>query len=133
MAAVAYRFGVAALACAICTDIALAAPLNGTQWHVKAINSHVTPSKADYHIDFKDGRMTARFGCNTLSGTFIESGDRVTVSELVSTRMACGTPAAEFEEAGIGILHAPMKVGKSGKGKLRLSNRVGSIDLEQEP
>jgi len=133
MAAVAYRITVAAMFSAICADVVQALPLDGTQWHVKAINSHVTPLKADYHIAFKDSRMSARFGCNAISGSFRLSNGRVTVSQLVSTKMACGAPAGAFEEAAVGILHSPMKVEKSTKDRLRLSNRVGSMDLEPGP
>jgi heat shock protein HslJ len=134
MGAAAYRIGFALSIGVAFAGIASATPaLDGTKWHVKAINSHVTPAKADYHVDFKDGRINARFGCNSISGSFKASSDKVTLGELVSTKMACGAPAAAFEEAALGILHRPMKVAKSSKGRLRLSNRVGSIDLEPRP
>ncbi|HEY4070079.1 MAG TPA: META domain-containing protein [Sphingomicrobium sp.] len=103
---------------------------DGTRWHVLAVNQHITPNKGDYRIEFQDGRISARFGCNSIGGSYSATGGRLTTHQLISTKMACGAPADEFEKAGAGILNAPLRIRESGKGRLRLSNRIGSLDLE---
>ena len=134
MAAVDYRVAIAAFACAACTSIAAdARSFDGTRWHVLTVNRHVTPAKGDYQIEFRGGRISARFGCNSIGGAYHVEGDKLIASQLISTMMACGAPADGFESAGKGILNAPMKIRTSGNGKIRLSNSVGSIDLQRVP
>src|SRR3954451_3390546 len=134
MAAAAYSVALGVVACAACTSIAAdARSFEGTRWHVLAVNRHTTPVKGDYTVGFKDGRISARFGCNSIGGSYNASGDLLTAHQLISTKMACGSPADAFEQAGVGILQVSMKVRPSGKGRLRLSNRVGTLDLEPLP
>src|SRR4051812_8514666 len=126
MAAAAYSVALGFVACAACTSIAAdARSFEGTRWHVLAVNRHT--------VGFKDGRISARFGCNSIGGSYNASGDLLTAHQLISTKMACGSPADAFEQAGVGILQVSMKVRPSGKGRLRLSNRVGTLDLEPLP
>ena len=134
MAAAVYRAALGFLACAACTSIAADVPsFEGTRWTVLAVNRHSTPVKGEYRIEFKDGRVSVRFGCNAISGDYFASVDKLTIQKLISTKMACGAPADAFEQAGVGILREALKVRTSGQGRLRLSNRVGTLDLGPLP
>ena len=134
MVAAACRTAIGFLACAACTSIASdARSFEGTRWKVLAVNRHSTPVKGEYRIEFMDGRVSARFGCNAISGDYVASADKLTIQKLISTKMACGAPADAFEQAAVGVLHEALKVRTSGKGGLRLSNRVGTLDLGPLP
>jgi heat shock protein HslJ len=120
--------------CAACTSIAAdQRTFEGTRWHVMAINSHATPASGDYHIEFKNGTVGGRFGCNSFGGAYTMAQDMLTVRNVNSTMMACPEPAMGFESAGLGILNAPLRIRWSGSRRLRLGNSVGSIDLERLP
>lgn len=129
-----FRAALGFLACSACTSMALdARSFEGTRWEVAAINQNSTPPGGNYRIEFHDGRVSARFGCNAISGDYVASSRSLAVHRLISTKMACGAPADAFERAGVGILQEPLTVRSSGKGRLRLSNRVGTIDLQPLP
>jgi heat shock protein HslJ len=134
MAAAGFRVAALALLCAACTSIAAdARTFENTRWRVTAINGRATPAKGEYQVTFSRGRITARFGCNSIGGTYAVAANVVTTSELISTMMACGDPADSFEHAGSAVLNAPMRTDWSSSQLLRLSNSAGSIDLDRAP
>jgi heat shock protein HslJ len=131
MAAAAFSGVALALLCAACTSIAAdQRTFEGTRWRVIAIDGRPTPTTGEYEIAFSSGRVSARFGCNSIGGTYAVAADTVTTSGLISTMMACGDPADSFEHAGSAVLNVPMRTGWSSSQRLRLSNSAGSIDLE---
>lgn len=134
MAAAGFRVAALALLCAACTSIAAdARTFQNTRWHVTAINGRATPAKGEYRIAFSDGRLSARFGCNSIGGAYVVTRDTITTSELISTMMACGDPADSFEHAGSAVLNAPMRTNWTSSQRLRLSNNAGTIDLARLP
>jgi heat shock protein HslJ len=106
------------------------AALAGTNWRVVAINGRATPSTGNYTMSFEANRVGARFGCNSMGGSFVQRGDELDVSQLISTKMACMGPAMEFENQGSAILARPMDIGWNGN-VLTLSNAAGRIDLSR--
>jgi heat shock protein HslJ len=106
------------------------AALAGTNWWVVAINGRATPSTGNYTMNFEADRVGARFGCNSMGGSFVQRGDELDVSQLISTKMACMGPAMEFENQGSAILARPMDIGWNGN-VLTLSNAAGRIDLSR--
>jgi heat shock protein HslJ len=132
MAAAGFKAAALALVCGACTAIATdARTFENTRWHVVAINGRATPPRGDYGISFKSGRISARFGCNSIGGTFSVSRETITAKGLISTLMACGDPAQTFERAGSAVLNAPMRIDWSSSQRLGLSNALGSIELER--
>ena len=122
---------VVALACASCTSVmADARTFEGTSWRVSAIDGRATPAAGDYRIEFRNGEIGGRFGCNAWGGHFAVTGKTIVASRVIATQMACGDPAGRFESEAFAVLRQPMHLSWSGD-TLTLSNRAGSIRLER--
>jgi heat shock protein HslJ len=139
MAAAGFRAAVLALSCAACTSIdADARTFAGTRWRVTAINGHSTPSGDRYFMSFDGGNFTGRMGCNTVSGGYRISGDRLVPGMTVATQAACyvDTPRAiqpmSFEVWAFSVLRQPMRMRWPSGHRLTLRNGAGSIELELE-
>jgi heat shock protein HslJ len=111
-------------------DAAAPAGLAGTNWHVEAVNGRPTPPDGQYYVRFDGDRISAKFGCNGMGGTYMENGGVVTVGPMMSTRMACPGPAMSFENEGGAILARPVTVTANGD-RMTLGNNVGRIDLKR--
>ena len=135
MAAAAFKFViVAAVAAAACTSMAVdARSFAGTRWHVTAVNGRPTPAKGDYRIEFRNGEIGGRFGCNSFGGRITVRGEVLTAGTIVATQMGCAAPAESFESAGFAILNRPMRWQWRAGLKMTLSNSAGSIALERLP
>ena len=81
-------------------DAVAAASLTGTNWRVTAVNGRATPPQGQYYMQFEPNRVSARFGCNGMGGTYSENGSQLTVGPLAATRMFCPEPAMSFENQG---------------------------------
>jgi len=134
MAAAAFRLATLALLTAGCTSVtASQASFDGTRWHVTAINGQATPTAGDYSVQFAQGNVGARFGCNHIGGRYSAIGDTLRTFDIHSTLMGCPEPAATFERQGSMVLTSPMQIAWSRKTRLTLSNSNGSITVERVP
>ncbi len=137
MAAAACRATLVGLA-VVCAGCAVQPPapppivdLAGTSWHVVSVNGRQTPAQGDYSMRFEaGGQFAARFGCNSMGGSYRMVGGSLTVSNLVSTLMGCPEPAASFESQGSAILQQPLQVAFTSNERMGLSNATGSIALD---
>jgi len=83
---------------------AVSADLGRTGWVLSAVEPSDHPagdwaaSGITARFDALDGRLSGFAGCNSYSAAVTVSGDRMQVSEPVSTRMACPAPAMELEQ-----------------------------------
>jgi heat shock protein HslJ len=133
MVAAGFKSALLALVCAACTSIAVdARTFEGTRWHVTAINGRATPTTGDYRIEFRDGGIGGRFGCNGFGGRYSVEREALVASDIRSTMMACSDPAASFESQGFAILNQQMRIDWSSGTRLTLSNGAGSIQLQRE-
>lgn len=67
------------------------------------------PSGVRAHLTFTaDGKVTGSGGCNSLSGTYTADGAKLTVTDLVSTKMACADDRGTVETAVLHVLRAPV-------------------------
>jgi heat shock protein HslJ len=131
MGAAGFRAAALALACTACTSIAVDhRSLEGTSWRVAAINGEATPAAGDYRIEFGNGRISGRFGCNGWGGNYTMRGNAVIADRVISTMMACSDPAARFESEGLAILRQPMRWSWRDVHTMTLSNGAGSIELQ---
>ena len=134
MAAAAFRLAALAALTAGCTSVtASEASFDGTRWQVSAVNGQATPAAGDYSLQFAQGNVGARFGCNHIGGRYSALGDSLRTFDVHSTLMGCPEPAATFERLGSALLTAPMRIVWSGETRLTLSNDHGSIALERLP
>ena len=79
--------------------------LDGTNWRIVSIGGVALPSEGARapFMRFEGNRVSASTGCNTMTGNFTSDGTRLTVSQMISTMMACVGPAGE-QEARLGQL-----------------------------
>ena len=115
-----------------CTTVA-ATPLTfeDTNWQVTAIDGQSTPVSDAYRVQFDDGRIGGRFGCNSFGGNYAVTGDTMTAVDVISTLMGCPEPAATFEQQGLAVLQQPMRIDWQSDQQLVLSNGAGSIALQR--
>ncbi|HET6942171.1 MAG TPA: META domain-containing protein [Sphingomicrobium sp.] len=111
-------------------DLAAPSSLAGTNWHVEAVNGRPTPPQGDYHVQFEGNRVSAKFGCNGMSGGYTENGNILTIGPMAATRMFCPEPAMSFENQAGGILSHPVTVSSNGD-RVTLSNANGRIALRR--
>jgi heat shock protein HslJ len=124
----------AALALAACaTATTNRTTLDGTSWRVAAINGQATPAAGNYTMQFAGGELSARFGCNSIGGTYFVANETLTTSNLHSTLMGCLEPSATFERQGLAVANRPMRTSWTGKTRLVLGNSAGLITLERLP
>lgn len=111
-------------------DLAAPAGLAGTSWHVEAVNGRPTPPQGEYHVRFEGNRVSAKFGCNGMSGAYTESGDVLTVEPMAATRMFCPEPAMSFEDQAGRILAQAVTITSNGD-RIILGNANGRIVLKR--
>jgi len=79
--------------------------LNGTRWTLDIAGLNVPGAdKVLPTIAFADGSVSGNAGCNTFSGSYTVSGASLTIGQLASTKMACGTVETAVETAVLGRL-----------------------------
>ncbi len=110
------------------------AAIDGTRWQVTAINGRAVPRSDSYRIEFTDGRIGGRLGCNSFGGDHRWQGATLLVGPVAATKMACPDPAMTFEGWGFSVLGEPLGLawGDAG-GRLTLSSAKGSIALARAP
>ncbi|MEV8597480.1 META domain-containing protein [Streptomyces sp. NPDC052012] len=77
-----------------------AAPLTGIRWSVDSVTVDGTTHRApsDAHVTLDDGgRSEGSYGCNTFSARTDVDGDRIRLSDAMSTEMACDDKPMAFE------------------------------------
>lgn len=135
MAAAAFKFVIAAaVAATACASIAGdGQSFEGTRWRVTAVNGRPTPATGDSRIEFRNGEIGGRFGCNRFGGRLSVRSETITAGPIMATLMGCAAPAAAFESAGFAILNQPMRWQWTAGLQMTLSNSAGSIALERLP
>ncbi|MBA3666102.1 MAG: META domain-containing protein [Sphingomonas sp.] len=99
--------------------------LSNTNWRVVSINGQPVP-RSGFYLNFMASRMSGKFGCNSLNGSYRVNGSTLTASALAMTKLAC--PSGSFEAQGVAIVGQPVTLIESGD-RLTLSNRLGAIEL----
>ncbi|MBN1303704.1 MAG: META domain-containing protein [Anaerolineales bacterium] len=73
-------------------------PLDETSWELYAYRKTALLEGSTITIRFEDGQVSGNSGCNGYGGRYEVYGDRITVSELFSTMMACLGPEGLMEQ-----------------------------------
>ena len=117
---------------AACTSVSTTpTSLEGTSWTVAGIDGAATPRTDAYRLEFRDGRIGGKFGCNGFSGPYSLARDTLTAGNVAATEMACPGPAETFERQGFAVLAQPMQLQWLSGSRLTLTNAAGSIALER--
>ncbi|MFI2206925.1 META domain-containing protein [Streptomyces sp. NPDC020192] len=103
-------------------------PVTGTDWRVDGLTVGGTtrhaPATARLRID-TDGKAAGNLGCNQFSARATVNGDRITLGDLRTTRMACAPDRMDFERALASALTTGTLVAKTDDGKLTLTDGNG--------
>ncbi len=98
-------------------------PLVGTQWVATSIIDGATasslPEGVEVTLEFVDGRMQGRFGCNSGGGDYTVDGTTITFGPLMTTKMACEAPQATVESHVLSVLERDVEFAIEG-GSLTL-------------
>jgi heat shock protein HslJ len=79
-------------------ETAAADALSGTRWTLDVAGLDVPGAdKVLPTIAFADGSVSGSAGCNTFTGSYTVSGDSLTLGQLASTQIACGTVETAVE------------------------------------
>ncbi|MEV5437163.1 META domain-containing protein [Streptomyces sp. NPDC052682] len=76
-------------------------PVTGVLWSVDSVMADGTTHRApaDAHVTFgKSGRAEGSYGCNHFSARAAVDGDRIRLSDTMSTEMACEKRSMTFEK-----------------------------------
>jgi heat shock protein HslJ len=75
--------------------------LAGTRWNVVEIDGR-KPVGSGLTAEFAvDGRISGDSGCNSFTGPYIQTGSKVHIGELLSTRRACTDTARQTQETRV--------------------------------
>jgi heat shock protein HslJ len=103
-------------------------PLTGVDWRVDSLTVGGTtrhaPAAARLRID-EDGKAAGNLGCNRFSARATVDGDRITIGNLRTTRMACDKARMDFERALARALTTGTLVAKADAAKLTLTDGDG--------
>ncbi len=120
-----------------------AAPLAGTKWTVTSFSDRKTVGGGDgdgestastvptdlagkaYLTFGKDGSLSGRTGCNSLTGTAKESGGNLALGRVATTRRMCQGAAGEVEKKILKVLTGTVSYTVDGRG-LSLTGPAGA-------
>ncbi len=72
--------------------------LNGTAWILTSIDN-VPPLKGtSLTAEFRDGQIRGSSGCNSFSGSYETKKDKIAISSIAMTLMACADPGLMDQE-----------------------------------
>lgn len=108
--------------------------LAGTDFKVTAIGGKATVGQRLPTLNFsEDGRAGGFGSCNSYSGSFTQSGNKLTFGDIISTMMACAEPAISAQESGLyAALRGTATLTPGADGKLVLTGENGT-DIELTP
>jgi heat shock protein HslJ/uncharacterized membrane protein len=107
------------------------ASLDRTNWRIISINGSDIVGDRAATLRFAEGRVSGSAGCNQLSGNFLSDGNRLTVTQAVSTRMACDGPLMLQESALLALFRQSMAIRFAPDGRMILSAGESSVVLER--
>jgi heat shock protein HslJ len=105
----------------------MAPPLDRTRWLVLAINGRPVPRDYNYWMEFDAGKLSAKFGCNSIGAGYTQTESTIDAGAVMSTKMACGD--MNWETQGIAVIDQVMTVSAQGPTRMTLTSSAGSIEL----
>lgn len=84
--------------CAIKNQAVSEDPLDGTSWELFAFRKSSPIEGTKFTARFEAGEIRGNGGCNQYGGRYEIEGNRLTISELYSTEMACLEPEGLMEQ-----------------------------------
>lgn len=72
--------------------------LAGTEWILTLLNGSPPIEGSFITLAFEEGRLSGSAGCNSYSGSYLLSGNRLQVDQVAVTEMACLEPEGVLEQ-----------------------------------
>ncbi len=107
--------------------------LDRTGWQVTSINGAAPVAERPPTLLFRNGWIHAATGCNGISGSYSQDGDRLTLKRLGISLMLCQDPAIMQQESA--VFDALPRVARAivEGGRLHLLDAAGATVLEAVP
>ena len=100
--------------------------LSHTNWTAVNINGEDVPTSTTVTLDFGDGKVAGRAGCNSYGGPYEEHGAQLAVHTLISTKMACAAPGVMARETNyLAILGGAASYARDDRGGMVLTAKDG--------
>lgn len=104
-----------------------APPLDRTRWMIVNISGRPVPRDGEYSMEFDAGKLSAKFGCNSIGAGYTQNGSTIDAGAIISTKMACGDMS--WETSGTAVLDQVMQVSALDRNRITLTSSAGSIEL----
>ncbi|MER6472505.1 META domain-containing protein [Streptomyces collinus] len=105
-------------------------PVTGVDWRVDGLTTGGTtrhaPASARIRIG-TDGKAAGNLGCNQFAARATVHGDRITIGDLRTTRMACDQTRMDFERALARTLTTGTLTARVHDGKATLTDGDGDV------
>jgi len=103
-----------AIALFILTACSSASPEIVGDWKLESYGNAANPTPAIPNVDTSikfdpNGQMSGNVGCNSFSGSYETSGDKITFDSIMSTMMYCDETSAQ-EQAVLSVFSDNMKL-----------------------
>ncbi|HEX6682903.1 MAG TPA: META domain-containing protein [Candidatus Limnocylindrales bacterium] len=102
--------------------------LLGTRWVVESVitgqSAGSVPAGAEAFLEFDGDRVVGNTGCNSLNGQALHGPGKVVISDIVTTKKACGGDIDALEAAVLAALEGQVTV-KVDADRLELLNANG--------
>ena len=108
-----HRAAFVALLFMLGSSAALAAGLDGTRWRAHSVAGETPPPAIAPTLDFHDGRVSGRDGCNRYIASVEQSGDALRFGQAAGTRMACPEPQMKLGDAFARVLQPARSMRRS--------------------
>ena len=105
-----------------------------SSWEIMEIDGLAVPEREDqsrFRLAFRADRVSGRAGCNSFTGPYSHTGDRLEFGTLAATRMACPEPYMEYERRAFAILRGNLQIRFEDAGLLTLSGPAGTLELRR--
>jgi len=107
--------------------------LEGTHWQLSAMRSGQEESApvaaaARVTLQFQGGRINGSAGCNRFFGAYAAEGNKLAITAIGTTRMACPEPQMTLERAYLAGLHT-ITTFESVADQLHLADAMGDTTL----
>ena len=73
-------------------------PLEGTSWRLVTLEGASLIPGTEITLTFEEGQVRGSSGCNTYGGSYEVDGDKITMSDLYMTEMACLDPEGVMDQ-----------------------------------
>jgi heat shock protein HslJ len=117
-------------------ELVVAGALAGGPWRVEDVNGGgvIDDARLDMTFDVTELKMTGHAGCNSFTGTFIETGSVVKIGPLATTRKMCSPALMDLEAKLLSALQAATSVSYDKTGAATLRTPDGRrIKIRKEP